>query len=223
MSLTLPARPAGVLFDMDGVLTSNNPWHRQAWQEVAAELLGLTLTDHDLDTKVDGGRNPEIIERLTGQVPDEELALRFHHAKEGRYRDLARGNLREVVGLGEYLDALETRGIPFALVTSADAVNVEFGMEALGFGHRFGPRILGEHVTRGKPHPEPFERGAALLGLDPRACLAHEDAVNGVRSAVGAGCTVVALTTTAPSTSLIAAGAALTVPDFTSWREWLEE
>ncbi|WP_272976300.1 HAD family hydrolase [Deinococcus geothermalis] len=221
MSLTLPARPAGVLFDMDGVLTSNNAFHRQAWQEVAAELLGLTLTEHDLDTKVDGGRNPEIIERLTGQVPNEALVRRFHEAKEGRYRALAQGQLREVAGLSAYLDALEARGIPFALVTSADAVNVEFGMAALGFGARFGSRVLGEHVTRGKPHPEPFERGAALLGLDPRDCLAHEDAMNGVRSAVGAGCTVVALTTTAPAQALLAAGAALAVPDFTRFQAWL--
>lgn len=221
MSLTLPARPAGVLFDMDGVLTSNNVFHRQAWQEVAAEVLGLTLTDHDLDTKVDGGRNPEIIERLTGTYPDEGLIRRFHEAKEGRYRTLAQGALREVAGLSAYLDALEERGIPFALVTSADAVNVEFGMAALGFGSRFGPRVLGEHVTRGKPHPEPFERGAALLGLDPRDCLAHEDAVNGVLSAAGAGCTVVALTTTAPAEKLLAAGASLAVPDFTAWHEWL--
>lgn len=206
---------------MDGVLTSNNAHHRQAWQEVAAELLGLRLSAHDLDTKVDGGRNPEILERLTGEVPDEALLRRFHEAKESRYRALARGQLREVAGLSAYLDALESRGIPWALVTSADAVNVEFGMEALGLGHRFGPRVLGEHVTRGKPHPEPFMRGAALLGLNPHDCLAHEDAVNGVRSAAGAGCTVVALTTTAPAQALLAAGAALTTPDFTRFAEWL--
>ncbi|GAA5514734.1 phosphorylated carbohydrates phosphatase TM_1254 [Deinococcus carri] len=221
MSLTFPARPAGVLFDMDGVLTANNAFHRQAWQEVAAELLNLTLTGHDLDTKVDGGRNPEILERLTGKPPEEPFLRRFHEAKEGRYRELAHGQLREVAGLRAYLDALEARRLPFALVTSADAVNVEFGLEALGLGGRFGPRVLGEHVTRGKPHPEPFLRGAALLGLDPAACLAHEDAVNGVRSAAGAGCTVVALTTTAPAEALLAAGAALAVPDFTRWETWL--
>ncbi|SMB95417.1 HAD family hydrolase [Deinococcus hopiensis] len=221
MTLPLPTRPAGVLFDMDGVLTANNLFHRQAWQEVAAEVLGLQLTEHDLDTKVDGGRNPEIIERLTGRYPSEALAARFHEVKEGRYRDLARGALREVEGLSAYLTALEERGIPFALVTSADRVNVEFGMEALGLGHRFGPRILGEDVTRGKPHPEPFERGAALLGLNPHTCLAHEDAVNGVRSAAGAGCTVVALTTTATAPALLAAGAVQAVPDFTDWTSWL--
>jgi HAD superfamily hydrolase (TIGR01509 family) len=222
MSQTLPTRPAGVLFDMDGVLTANNLFHRQAWQEVALEVLGLTLTEHDLDTKVDGGRNPEIIERLTGSYPDDALALRFHDAKEGRYRQLAAGALTEVAGLSAYLDALEGRGIPFALVTSADAVNVAFGMEALGFGPRFGPRVLGEDVTRGKPHPEPFLLGAARLGLDAADCVAHEDAVNGVLSAAGAGCTVVALTTTAPAEALVRAGAALTVPDFGNFGLWLE-
>ncbi|ANE44369.1 HAD family hydrolase [Deinococcus puniceus] len=222
MNLTLPTRPAGVLFDMDGVLTANNLFHRQAWQEVALEVLGLTLSEHDLDTKVDGGRNPEIIERLTGSYPDDALALRFHDAKEGRYRQLAAGALTEVAGLSAYLDALEGRGIPFALVTSADAVNVAFGMEALGFGHRFGPRVLGEDVTRGKPHPEPFLLGAARLGLEAADCVAHEDAVNGVLSAAGAGCTVVALTTTAPAEALVRAGAALTVPDFRNFGLWLD-
>lgn len=217
-----PWRPSGVLFDMDGVLTANNTFHRQAWQEVAATVLGLSLSDHDLDTKVDGGRNPEIIERLTGEYPDAELLKRFHGAKEGRYRELAHGALQEVAGLSAYLDALEERGIPYALVTSADRTNVEFGMQALGLGHRFGPRVLGEDVTRGKPHPEPFLLGAQRLGVAPTLCLAHEDAVNGVLSASGAGCRVVALTTTAPASRLQAAGAALTVPDFTAWPDWLE-
>ncbi|MFC4638933.1 HAD family hydrolase [Deinococcus hohokamensis] len=216
-----PWRPAGVLFDMDGVLTANNAFHRRAWQEVAAELLGLTLTEHDLDTKVDGGRNPEILERLTGQVPDDALLHTFHHAKEGRYRDLARGALREVAGLGGYLDALEARQIPYALVTSGDAVNVAFALEALGLEHCFTVRVLGEDVTRGKPDPEPFVLGAARLGLDPRTCLAHEDAVNGVRSAAAAGCRVVALSTTAPPEVLLEAGAEQCVPDFTGWPLWL--
>ncbi|WP_420898752.1 HAD family hydrolase [Deinococcus wulumuqiensis] len=219
--LVKPLAPAGVLFDMDGVLTANNHFHRLAWKEVAAEWLGLTLTEHDLDTKVDGGRNPEIVERLTGQVPDPEWMGRFHEAKEGRYRQLAAGVLREVAGLNGYLDALDARGLPFALVTSADRTNVEFGMAQLGLGPRFARQVTGEEVTNGKPHPEPYLLGAARLGLDPARCLAHEDAVSGVKSAAAAGCTVIALTTTAPARALLDAGAALAVPDFTGWRGWL--
>ena len=216
-----PWRPAGVLFDMDGVLTANNHHHRQAWAETARSVLDLHLTEEDLDTKVDGGRNPEIIERLMGHAPDPDLSGRFDDAKENRYRELAAGALTEVTGLSAYLDALEARGIPFSLVTSAGLVNVAFGMEQLGFGHRFVTRVTGEDVTRGKPHPEPFLLGAARLGLNAADCLAHEDAVNGVRSAAGAGCRVVALTTTAPAPALLDAGASLAVPDFSDWAAWL--
>lgn len=216
-----PWRPSGVLFDMDGVLTANNHHHRQAWSETARSVLNLHLTEEDLDTKVDGGRNPEIIERLTGTYPDAVLAARFEDAKEGRYRELAAGALVEVAGLSAYLDALDARGIPFSLVTSAGLPNVAFGMEQLGFGQRFVTRVTGEDVSRGKPHPEPFLLGAARLGLDAADCLAHEDAVNGVRSAAGAGCRVVALTTTAPGSALLEAGASLAVPDFTGWAAWL--
>lgn len=209
--------PLGVLFDMDGVLTDNNAHHRQAWREIARDLLGLDLTDHDLDTKVDGGRNPEIQQRLTGRVPTPEEAHALHHAKERRYRDLALGHLREVAGLGVYLDVLDRHDVPYALVTSADTENVEFGLEALGLHDRFVHRVLGSDVRHGKPHPEPYLRGAALLGLEPDDCLVHEDAVAGVQSAVRAGCRVCALSTTQPPETLLAAGARWTAPDFATW------
>ena len=213
--------PRAVLFDMDGVLTANNHFHRQAWKELALELLGLDLSEHDLDTKVDGGRNPEIIERLTGVAPPAELAARFHDAKEGRYRDLARGQLQPVAGLSDYLAGLRGLGIPAVIVTSSDHVNTDFALGALEVAHFFAGRITGDSVTRGKPDPQPYVMGAELLKLDPRDCLAHEDAVNGVRSAAGAGCRVVALSTTQKAEVLLAAGAARVEPDFTLWREWL--
>ena len=217
-----PYTPRAVLFDMDGVLTDNNHFHRAAWKELALELLALDLSEDDLNHKVDGGRNPEIIERLTGQPPTPELAQRFHVAKEQRYRDLAQGQLQAVPGLQEYLEGLNARGIPAVIVTSADVINTEFALEALGIAHYFQGRILGEDVQRGKPDPQPYTMGAALLGLNAADCLAHEDAVNGVKSAAGAGCRVVALTTTQTAETLLSAGAALAVPDFTGWKGWLE-
>ncbi|MFC4456302.1 HAD family phosphatase [Deinococcus sonorensis] len=214
--------PSAVLFDMDGVMTDNNHFHRQAWKEQARALLGLELSEHDLDTKVDGGRNPEIMERLTGVAPDPAFAAQFHVAKEEQYRALARGQLVAVPGLLEYLKALQDRSIPAVIVTSSDVLNTDFVMEALQIAPYFAGRIMGEMVERGKPDPQPYQMGAALLGLDPRTCLAHEDAVNGVRSAAGAGCRVVALTTTQRPEVLLQAGAALAVPDFTGWAGWLE-
>jgi sugar-phosphatase len=50
--------------------------------------------------------------------------------------------------------------------------------------------ISGDMVTRGKPDPEPYRRGAALLGLAAGDCVVVEDAPSGVGAGIAAGCRV---------------------------------
>ena len=49
-----------------------------------------------------------------------------------------------------------------------------------------------------KPDPEPYLRAAALLGADPRRCVALEDSPNGVAAAEAAGCLMVAVPSVVP-------------------------
>lgn len=65
--------------------------------------------------------------------------------------------------------------------------------------------ITAERVTRGKPDPEPFLAGAALLGVAPAECVVFEDSPSGVAAGRAAGCTVVATTFSHPAESLDAA------------------
>ena len=53
--------------------------------------------------------------------------------------------------------------------------------------------VAGDEVESGKPHPEPYERAAALLGVESRDCVAFEDSETGARSANAAGSLVVAV------------------------------
>lgn len=53
----------------------------------------------------------------------------------------------------------------------------------------------GDMCENGKPHPEPYIRGAAVLGVSPGDCLAVEDAPAGVTSGKQAGCKVLAVCT----------------------------
>jgi sugar-phosphatase len=50
--------------------------------------------------------------------------------------------------------------------------------------------ISGDMVERGKPDPEPYRRGAGLLGLKPEECVVVEDAPSGIGAGVAAGCRV---------------------------------
>jgi sugar-phosphatase len=65
--------------------------------------------------------------------------------------------------------------------------------------------VTADFVTRGKPHPEPFLAGAAMLGFAPEDCVVFEDSSSGARAGRAAGCTVVATTFSHPVESLDAA------------------
>ena len=65
--------------------------------------------------------------------------------------------------------------------------------------------VTADQVTRGKPHPEPFLAGAALLGVEPAECVVFEDSSSGASAGRDAGCIVVATTFSHPAESLDAA------------------
>ena len=65
--------------------------------------------------------------------------------------------------------------------------------------------VTADKVTRGKPDPEPFLAGAALLGVAPAECVVFEDSPSGVSAGRAAGCTVVATTFSHSAESLEAA------------------
>ena len=62
--------------------------------------------------------------------------------------------------------------------------------------------VTAQDVTNGKPHPEPYLKGAELLGVSPAECLVIEDAPAGIRSAHAGGMKVIALASTFPASAL---------------------
>ncbi len=65
--------------------------------------------------------------------------------------------------------------------------------------------ITSNDIQRGKPDPEPYQKGAAGLGFAPEECIVVEDALAGIASGRNAGSRVIAFTTTASITDLVAA------------------
>ena len=84
------------------------------------------------------------------------------------------------------------------------------GLENAGFLSRFPPApMIDRRVPQwmGSLSPEPFLKGAALLGFPPWDCLVFEDTPAGIASARAAGMQAVALQTTYPAHQLQAANA----------------
>jgi len=67
--------------------------------------------------------------------------------------------------------------------------------------------ITSTDVEHGKPHPEPYIKGAQILGFAPADCIVVEDAPAGIRAGKAAGARVLALRTTAGDAELTESGA----------------
>jgi HAD superfamily hydrolase (TIGR01509 family) len=172
---------------MDGTLVDTEPYWIEVEFALVAEYGGTWSMEHALNLvgndllvsaeyiRVHGGVDlaPEaIVERLLDGVIE-----RIKHA--GPWRPGAR----------ELLTRLRAAGIPCALVTMSYERFVDPVLAALPPG-TFATVVTGDSVTVGKPHPEPYLRAAAELGVAPADCLAIEDSNTGAKSAVAAGCTV---------------------------------
>ncbi|RIJ77387.1 HAD family phosphatase [Nakamurella silvestris] len=89
-------------------------------------------------------------------------------------------------GAVEILSTLADAGVPCALVTMSYRKIAQQVVDAAP-ASTLRVLVTGDDVTHGKPHPEPYLTAAALLGVDPRECVAVEDSVTGITSAEAAG------------------------------------
>ncbi len=92
----------------------------------------------------------------------------------------------------------------WAIVTSCTRPLAEVRIRVAGLPTP-GLFITSNDITHGKPHPEPYQKGAAGLGFRPEQCIVVEDALAGIASGRNAGARVIAFTTTASITDLVAA------------------
>ena len=187
---------AALLFDLDGVLINSTPAVARVWRKWGIE--------HGFDPE-------EVVARAHGRPSlttiREYLPDADHHAenREVERREIA--DLEGVVPLPGALDLLAS--LPedrWTIVTSCTRPLAEVRIKAAGLPL---PRkmITSDDITRGKPDPEPFLKGAAILGFPARECVVLEDVPAGVRAGKSAGSTVVAFTTTVQASALNEAGA----------------
>jgi mannitol-1-/sugar-/sorbitol-6-phosphatase len=101
----------------------------------------------------------------------------------------------------------------WALVTSCSKPLAHVRLKAAGIPVP-QKMITSDDVRWGKPDPEPYLKGAALLGFPPSECLIFEDAPAGIRAGKAAGARVIALPTTEPENVLKAAGADWILPGY---------
>lgn len=205
----------GLLFDMDGTLVDNLAYHFAAFAEYAKRE-GFDLLE-PVTLKHNGMHSNQIFPMVLGEAKVAEYGIdRLNREKEEVYRDMYRGKVEPIKGIIELLQAAKAAGVKCAIGSSGCRENVQFIIEGLGIENLIDASISGSDVTHGKPHPEIFTKAHEALGLKAEECIVVEDAVNGIMAGVAAGCKCLGITTTASAATLNAAGAAMSVADFTT-------
>jgi sugar-phosphatase len=178
-SVTL--HPRGILFDMDGVLVSSLGSVERSWEKWAL----ARGVDPALAIRTAHGRRA--IETIRLLRPDLDDLKELEWLEEMEVSDNV--GLEMLSGVRPILDSLP--GKYWTVVTSATERLARSRMEHAGV--RVPARIVSaDVVSQGKPHPEPYLKGAQLLGLAPSDCLVIEDSASGTEAGHAAGCTVLA-------------------------------
>jgi mannitol-1-/sugar-/sorbitol-6-phosphatase len=171
----------GILFDMDGVLVSSLGSVERSW----AKWGDMRGVDGALAIKTAHGRRAiETIRHLRPDLNDvEELKL----IEEIEIAD--KDDVKVLASVPRILAALPQKY--WTIVTSATEklARARLGYAGLAVPERF---ISADMVANGKPDPEPYLKGAALLQQKPEDCLVIEDSSSGAQAGHAAGCKVLA-------------------------------
>lgn len=184
----------GVLFDMDGVIVHSNPAHKQAIQKFCKKH-DQSVTQDFLENRLYGRTNKEWIPELFGSISEEHLKI-LADEKEQMFRDMFVPEDFVVNGIVSFLQHLKEHRIKMVVATSAPAENADYILNRLSIYDYFDAVLDSSHVTKGKPHPEPYLNAAEAIELKAGQCVVIEDSVSGVKSGLNAGAKVVGVTTT---------------------------
>ena len=178
----------GAIFDLDGVLVDTAKYHYLAWRRLAAELgFEFTEADNERLKGVSRVRSLEIlleVGRVTMAAEQREEAAARKNAWYVEYLYTLNENAL-LPGAKDYLLRLREGGIRIALGSASK--NSPLILERLNIASFFDAVIDGNTVSKAKPNPEVFLKGAAALGLAPEHCVVFEDALAGIEAAKAGG------------------------------------
>ncbi len=181
------------LFDLNGTMINDMPYHIEAWHKVMNGL-GADMSMEKMKKEC-YGKNEEILERIFPGRFSREEKNKIGLAKEQKYQEDYRPQLKLIKGLDDFLKQSRKAGIKMAIGTAAIMYNVDFVVDGLGIRHYFEALVSADQVTKSKPDPETWLSCAETLGVSATECLVFEDVPKGVESAQRAGMDCVVITT----------------------------
>ena len=176
------------IFDLDGVIVDTAVYHYKAWKRLANEL-GFDFTEED-NEKLKGVsrvRSLQLILQWGGiQKTEAEQEALATKKNEWYVEMINKMTPAEILpGAKEFLDTCRNAGLKTALGSASK--NSSTILKKVNLEHFFDAIIDGNHVSKPKPDPEVFLKGAEAVGVQPEHCVVFEDAIAGIEAAHNGG------------------------------------
>lgn len=184
------------LFDLNGTMIHDMPYHVSAWHKVIQSLGGV-LSEEAMKQEC-YGKGEEMLERIFPGKFSVQERIKISESKEAKYRADFLPELKLIEGLDQLLFNAFNQEIKLGIGSAANNLNIDFVVDNLKIRQYMQAIISGEMVQKSKPHPETFLKCAAALNIPTNQCLVFEDTPKGVACAANAGMDVILLTTTHP-------------------------
>jgi beta-phosphoglucomutase len=175
------------LFDLDGVIVDTAVFHYVAWKRLANQL-GFDI-DEEFNETLKGISRIDSLDAIL-----KHGGVSLSQAEKDKYAKIKNDWYLELVNKMTVNDILpgveiflkETRLLGVKIALGSASKNASLILEKTGIIDLFDAIIDGNHVSRSKPDPEVFLKGAEALGVEKEACVVFEDAFAGVQAAKAA-------------------------------------
>ena len=210
---TIPI-PKAIFFDMDGVLFDSMPLHYKSWATVFSEV-NIAISEEAVylnEGRTGASTITEAFINHLGRTPsDAEIKSVYAHktALMSGYNPAP-----VVTDMPEVVNAIKQRGVDRWIVTGSGQSSLLDRIDR-SFPSLFSSAkmVTGNDVVHGKPHPEPYLMAWEKSGYKKEEVMVIENAPLGVKSAVAAGITCIAINTGILQNSVLEeAGANMVIP-----------
>jgi beta-phosphoglucomutase len=176
------------IFDLDGVIVDTAVYHYKAWKRLANQL-GFDFTEEQNEQLkgVSRVRSLQLILQWGGVTKTEAEQEQLATLKNTWYLDMiSHMTPTEILpGAKEFLESCRAAGLKTALGSASK--NSMTILDKINISGLFDAIIDGNKVSKPKPDPEVFLKGAEELGIAPVNCVVFEDAIAGIEAAKNGG------------------------------------
>ncbi len=171
----------GIIFDVDGTLTSTNELIFASFNHIAKKYLNKTFTDEEI-IALFGPPEDHILREMTGE--NFESAHKdyydFYHANHNEMADI-------YPGIKDLIQKIKQENLPLGIFTGKGRKAAIITLEVLDIFKYFDLIVTGDDVKEHKPAPEGIKMFLEKFKLNPEKVLLIGDAPADIIAAHAAG------------------------------------